>query len=145
MRIAIAIFSTLIVTFCYLDISFALPTNTKTQADIRASLITKDNVAQYLEAQRQKKALENPILPEPFVVTTSLNIREKNSPNTRNSRTWFDKEDGAIVIEGQRYEIFLELVLIVQTLLYYYVVKLWSNFSCTCASLFWAVVSRIQF
>ena len=107
MRIAIAIFSTLIVTFCYLDISFALPTNTKTQADIRASLITKDNVAQYLEAQRQKKALENPILPEPFVVTTSLNIREKNSPNTRNSRTWFDKEDGAIVIEGQRYEIFL--------------------------------------
>jgi len=102
MRIAIAIFSTLIVTFCYLDISFALPTNTKTQADIRASLITKDNVAQYLEAQRQKKALENPILPEPFVVTTSLNIREKNSPNTRNSRTWFDKEDGAIVIEGKR-------------------------------------------
>merc|ERR1711953_587499 len=102
MRIAIAIFSTLIVTFFYLDISFALPTNTKTQADIRASLITKDNVAQYLEAQRQKKALENPILPEPFVVTTSLNIREKNSPNTRNSRTWFDKEDGAIVIEGQR-------------------------------------------
>ena len=117
MRIAIAIFSTLIVTFCYLDISFALPTNTKTQADIRASLITKDNVAQYLEAQRQKKALENPILPEPFVVTTSLNIREKNSPNTRNSRTWFDKEDGAIVIEGQRYEIFIELVLIIQTLL----------------------------
>ena len=123
MRIAIAIFSTLIVTFCYLDISFALPTNTKTQADIRASLITKDNVAQYLEAQRQKKALEssnknNPIiLPEPFVVTTSLNIREKNSPNTRNSRTWFDKEDGAIVIEGQRYEIVLELVLIIQTLL----------------------------
>ena len=118
MRIAIAIFSTLIITFCYLDISFALPTNTKTQADIRASLITKDNVAQYLEAQRQKKALENPILPEPFVVTTSLNIREKNSPNTRNSRTWFDKEDGAIVIEGQRYEIFLEL-LITQSLLYY--------------------------
>ena len=111
MRIAIAIFSTLIVTFCYLDISFALPTNTKTQADIRASLITKDNVAQYLEAQRQKKALEgnnNPILPEPFVVTTSLNIREKNS-NTRNSRTWFDKEDGAIVIEGKRYEIFFSI------------------------------------
>merc|ERR1711953_1024546 len=58
MRIAIAIFSTLIVTFCYLDISFALPTNTKTQADIRASLITKDNVAQYLEAQRQKKIVQ---------------------------------------------------------------------------------------
>ena len=106
MRIAIAIFSTLIVTLCYSDLSFALPTNTKTQAEIRASLITKDNVAQYLEAQRQKKALENnPILPEPFVVTTSLNIREKNS-NTRNSRTWFDKEDGAIVIEGKRYAIF---------------------------------------
>ena len=111
MRIAIAILSTLIVTL-YWDLSFALPT--KTQAEIRASLITKDNVAQYLEAQRQKKALEsnNPILPEPFVVTTSLNIREKNSPNTRNSRTWFDKEDGAIVIEGQRYDILLELVLI---------------------------------
>ena len=108
MRIAIAILSTLIVTL-YLDLSFALPT--KTQAEIRASLITKDNVAQYLEAQRQKKALEssnNPILPEPFVVTTSLNIREKNS-NTRNSRTWFDKEDGAIVIEGKRYEKFLVL------------------------------------
>ena len=104
MRIAIAILSTLIVTL-YWDLTFALPT--KTQAEIRASLITKDNVAQYLEAQRQKKALEsnNPILPEPFVVTTSLNIREKNS-NTRNSRTWFDKEDGAIVIEGKRYEIF---------------------------------------
>ena len=56
----------------------------------------KDNVADYLEAQRQQRVLDR--VPEPFVVTTSLNIRDNN----RKSRTWFDDKDGAIVIEGQR-------------------------------------------
>lgn len=77
-----------------LDFSLALPT--KDQANIRASLITKDNVAAYLAAQRDQKALN--AVPKPFVVTTSLNIRENN----RKSRTWFDEKDGAIVIEGER-------------------------------------------
>ena len=87
----IAIFT---LTAILLDPSLALPT--KTQQDIRASLITKDNVADYLEAQRQQRVLDR--VPEPFVVTTSLNIRDNN----RKSRTWFDDKDGAIVIEGQR-------------------------------------------
>merc|ERR1712038_1656453 len=87
----IAIFT---LTAILLDPSLALPT--KTQQDIRASLITKDNVADYLEAQRQQRVLDS--VPEPFVVTTSLNIRDNN----RISRTWFDDKDGAIVIEGQR-------------------------------------------
>merc|ERR1712038_526215 len=87
----IAIFT---LTAILLDPSLALPT--KTQQDIRASLITKDNVADYLEAQRQQRVLDS--VPEPFVVTTSLNIRDNN----RKSRTWFDDKDGAIVIEGQR-------------------------------------------
>merc|ERR1712241_1380999 len=86
----IAIFT---LTAILLDPTLALPT--KTQQDIRASLITKDNVADYLEAQRQQRVLDN--VPEPFVVTTSLNIRDNN----RKSRTWFDDKDGAIVIEGQ--------------------------------------------
>ena len=71
----------------------------KTQQELRASLITKDNVAQYLANQRQKKAFSQK-LPEPFVITTSLNVHSKDE-NSRQSRTYFDK-DGATVIEGVR-------------------------------------------
>jgi len=87
----IAIISLLIAA---LEFSLALPT--KDQANVRASLITKDNYAAYLEAQRNQKALD--AVPKPFIVSTSLNIRENN----RKSRTWFDEKDGAIVIEGER-------------------------------------------
>ena len=87
----IAIISLLIAA---LEFSLALPT--KDQANVRASLITKDNYAAYLEAQRNQKALN--AVPKPFIVSTSLNIRENN----RKSRTWFDEKDGAIVIEGER-------------------------------------------
>jgi len=66
------------------------------QSELRASLITKDNVAEYIRNQRAKKSME---VPKPFVITTSLNVKEAS--NSRQSRTFFDK-DGATVIQGVR-------------------------------------------
>ena len=97
-KMRIAIISLLIAA---LEFSLALPT--KDQANVRASLITKDNYAAYLEAQRNQKALD--AVPKPFIVSTSLNIRENN----RKSRTWFDEKDGAIVIEGERWIVLISI------------------------------------
>ena len=53
----------------------ALPTKSKlSQEELRASLITKDNVAEYLQSQRHKKAMQQQKVPEPFVISTSLNV-----------------------------------------------------------------------
>jgi len=77
---------------------FSLPTKSKlSQEELRASLITKDNVAEYLQNQRRKKAMEQAKLPEPFVISTSLNVGRPS----RQSRTYFD-DDGTAVIEGVR-------------------------------------------
>ena len=47
----------------------SLPTKSQlSQEELRASLITKDNVAEYLQNQRIKKAMEQAKLPEPFVI-----------------------------------------------------------------------------
>jgi len=76
----------------------SLPTKSKlSQEELRASLITKDNVAEYLQNQRRKKAMLQAKLPEPFVISTSLNVGRPS----RQSRTYFD-EDGTAVIEGVR-------------------------------------------
>lgn len=76
----------------------ALPTKSQlSQEELRASLITKDNVAEYLQNQRRKKALLQAQLPEPFVISTSLNVGRP----ARQSRTYFD-DDGTAVIEGVR-------------------------------------------
>jgi len=76
----------------------SLPTKSQlSQEELRASLITKDNVAEYLQNQRRKKAMEQAKLPEPFVISTSLNVGRPS----RQSRTYFD-DDGTAVIEGVR-------------------------------------------
>merc|ERR1719225_398912 len=76
----------------------ALPTKSKlSQEELRASLITKDNVAEYLQSQRHKKAMQQQKVPEPFVISTSLNVGRP----ARQSRTYFD-EDGTAVVEGVR-------------------------------------------
>merc|ERR1719225_52566 len=76
----------------------ALPTKSKlSQEELRASLITKDNVAEYLQSQRHKKAMQQQKVPEPFVISTSLNVGRP----VRQSRTYFD-EDGTAVVEGVR-------------------------------------------
>merc|ERR1719225_704357 len=76
----------------------ALPTKSKlSQEELRASLITKDNVAEYLQSQRHKKAMQQQKVPEPFVISTSLNVGRP----ARQSRTYFD-DDGTAVIEGVR-------------------------------------------
>jgi len=76
----------------------ALPTKSQlSQEELRASLITKDNVAEYLQNQRRKKAMLQAKLPEPFVISTSLNVGRP----ARQSRTYFDG-DGTAVIEGVR-------------------------------------------
>jgi hypothetical protein len=76
--------------------ALALPTPSKlSQEELRASLITKDNIAEYLQSQRRKKAILQ--VPEPFVISTSLNVGRP----ARQSRTYFD-EDGTAVIEGVR-------------------------------------------
>jgi len=76
----------------------ALPTPSQlSQEELRASLITKDNVQEYLQSQRNKKAILQAQVPEPFVISTSLNVGRP----ARQSRTYFD-EDGTAVIEGVR-------------------------------------------
>ena len=62
------------------------------QAEIRASLITKDNFY-----QRNPKSVQK--VPKPFVVTTSLNVRDQSE--NRQSRTFFDKKEG-LIVEGVR-------------------------------------------
>ena len=81
----------------FVSFTTALPAK-KSQAELRASLITKDNVAEYLRNQRREKALN--VVPEPFIISTTLNVHEPSS-NSRQSRTFFDK-DGATVVEGVR-------------------------------------------
>jgi len=76
----------------------AFPTKSQlSQEELRASLITKDNIAEYLQNQRRKKAMLQAKLPEPFVISTSLNVGRP----ARQSRTYFD-DDGTAVIEGVR-------------------------------------------
>lgn len=94
---AFQVISAVVVLACAVH---ALPAANKlSQEEIRASLITKDNVAEYLRNQRQQKAIKQ--VPEPFVITTSLNVRPSADANSRQSRTYFDK-DGATVVEGVR-------------------------------------------
>jgi hypothetical protein len=70
------------------------------QEDIRATLITKHNVAEYLHTQRQQKAMTQK-LPAPFVVSTSLNV--KSNSNNRQSRTNFNQAAArAVVVDGIR-------------------------------------------
>ncbi len=80
----------------------AVPVKKLSQAEVRASLITKDNIAEYLAKQRQAKRIagNQPLVPKPFTVTTSLNVRDSAS-GSRKSRTFFD-EDGTPVVEGVR-------------------------------------------
>jgi len=63
------------------------------QAEIRASLITKDNFY-----QRNQKAIR---VPKPFTVSTTLNVRDQHA-GQRSSRTFFDKNEGSVVVEGVR-------------------------------------------
>ena len=56
------------------SLSNAKPVDAMSQAEIRASLITKHNVKEFLESGRKQKQLSDAKLPAPFVVTTSLNI-----------------------------------------------------------------------
>ncbi len=66
--------------------------------NIRSLLITKHNFA-----QRQRKSHLPPRVPEPFVVSTQLNVKDLNgaNPTSRRGRTWTDG-DGHTVVEGVR-------------------------------------------
>ena len=80
--------------FVLLEASLTSSLPVKTQAEIRASLITKDT---FRNQRMQKQLLK---VPEPFVISTSLNVKGQEAPQ-RQSRTFFDQE-GAQVVEGVR-------------------------------------------
>ena len=69
----------------------------KSQADIRASLITKHNVMEFLENNRKQKQLSSADvkLPAPFIVSTSLNIagndgrRGRSYPDGQGNKTTY--------------------------------------------------------
>ena len=67
-------------------------------ATLRASLITKHNVKEYLASTRNKKQLSDVKLPAPFVVSTSLNI---NGDEGRRGRSYPDGK-GNTIVEGVR-------------------------------------------
>ena len=72
-----AFFLALVAAFATCVVS--LPTKSKlSQEELRASLITKDNVAEYLQNQRRKKAMEQAKLPEPFVIRLLESIKVKD-------------------------------------------------------------------
>ena len=72
----------------------------KSQADIRASLITKHNVMEFLENNRKQKQLSSADvkLPAPFIVSTSLNIAGNDG---RRGRSYPDGQ-GNTIVEGVR-------------------------------------------
>ena len=63
------------------SLSNSKPVEQKSQAEIRASLITKHNVKEFLESSRKQKQLSDRALPAPFVVSTSLNIAGRRHKN----------------------------------------------------------------
>ena len=65
------------------SLSNSKPVEQKSQAEIRASLITKHNVKEFLESSRKQKQLSDRALPAPFVVSTSLNIAGRRHSNFR--------------------------------------------------------------
>ena len=92
----------LLVALVVVQLCYSLPVlpeaAKKSQAEIRASLITKHNVKDYLAATRNKKQLSDIKLPAPFVVSTSLNI---NGDEGRRGRSYPDGK-GNTIVEGVR-------------------------------------------
>ena len=70
----------------------------RSQAEIRASLITKHNVKEFLANNRNKKQLSEVKLPAPFVVTTSLDISNNEG---RRGKSYPDGQ-GNTIVEGVR-------------------------------------------
>ena len=75
----------------------------KSQAEIRASLITKENFQEYYAdlQKRQKKSSFKQNLPKPFVITTNLNVGSTSESGSRRGRS-FPDVDGSTVVEGIR-------------------------------------------
>ena len=74
-------------------------TQKKSQAEIRASLITKDNFKDYLS--RKEKSNFDLRLPKPFIISTDINVGSKPNTNARRGRS-FQAKDGSTVVEGVR-------------------------------------------
>ena len=74
------------------------PEPKKSQAEVRASLITKHNVKEFLANNRKQKQLSEVKLPAPFVITTSLNI---DSNEGRRGKSYPDGQ-GNTIVEGVR-------------------------------------------
>lgn len=83
----------LVICFVIFHQTFSIPVE-KTQAEIRASLITKDSFKDH----RNKKDLGLTI-PKPFIVSTQLNIR--GQPDQRRGRSYPDGK-GNTIVEGVR-------------------------------------------
>ena len=75
----------------------------KTQAEVRASLITKENFKEYYAnmQKRQKKSSFKLNLPKPFVISTKLNVGPTSKSGSRRGRA-FQDVDGSTVVEGVR-------------------------------------------
>ena len=75
----------------------------KSQAEIRASLITKENFKEYYAdlQKRQEKSSFNQNLPKPFTITTRLNVGSGSGSGSRRGRS-FQDNDGSTVVEGIR-------------------------------------------
>ena len=101
-RYTIQIFALMIV---YIHHISSLPMNShsntqeKTQAEIRASLITKDNFKEYFAEKRQEKSSFNQKLPKPFVIKT--NLKFGSNSGSRRGRS-FQDVDGSTIVEGVR-------------------------------------------
>ena len=76
----------------------------KSQAEIRASLITKDNFKDYYSAlqKRQKKSSFKNNLPKPFVISTQLNVGPTSTASGNRRGRSFQDADGSTVVEGIR-------------------------------------------
>jgi hypothetical protein len=101
-RYTIQIFALMIV---YIHHISSLPNNShsntqeKTQAEIRASLITKDNFKAYFAEKRQEKSSFNQKLPKPFVIKT--NLKFGSNSGSRRGRSFQDSH-GSTIVEGVR-------------------------------------------
>jgi len=80
-----------------------LNSDQKSQAEVRASLITKENFKEYYAAmqKRQKKSSFKLNLPKPFVISTNLNVGPTSDSGSRRGRA-FQDVDGSTVVEGVR-------------------------------------------
>lgn len=63
-----------LIIFIFIHGCLSIPVG-KTQAEIRASLITKDTFRDHLN--RNKKQLQSPAVPAPFIVSTELKIADQ--------------------------------------------------------------------